>query len=161
MSSNDPEEPKGVEEEAAKIEPEELDEILEQLRKEILADGRTLKELRKLTSGSRKSKQKSQKGRIKSRRRSGLGLDLLRDVDRIMGAEGVADSSVAVFGNIPAFATGESMLALSLAQGELMLGAVANQQRVNALGMATTSKCVSQMLEIGRGPFYHEYEDEE
>lgn len=64
------------------------------------------------------------------------------------GSEAAAQNLVSVMGSVPAFAVSESMIAQSQAQGMMMSNQVANQQRVNLLGMYTTAKCVGEMLNI-------------
>ncbi|GEM_PF-5726075 len=51
-------------------------------------------------------------------------------------------------GIAPAFATSESMLTASQAQGQLMLGAVAQQQRLGNIATMSTAACVAQMLKL-------------
>ncbi len=97
------------------------------------------------------------KHKKKRKRRGGVSIRqmerLLRDIG---GSEG---SLLATLGSVPAFATAESMMTASQAQGQMMLGSVANQQRLNTLALIATGGCVMQMLKMG--DTYFDDEDEE
>ena len=62
--------------------------------------------------------------------------------------DALSESLLTVLGSGPSFATLESMLAASQADGLMYYNAVANQQRTNLLGMALTARCVNTMLRM-------------
>ncbi len=99
------------------------------------------------------TEQPRRRRRRRRRRRHGGGGGSggsFRQIERmIAGLGGSADALLATLGSAPAFATAESMLTASQAQGQMMLGAVANQQRLNTLALIATGGCVMQMLRLG------------
>lgn len=106
------------------------------------------------TPGGRKRRRRRRRRRRESASLQGLE----RMIARLGGAEGALLSTM---GMVPAFATAESMLTASQAQGQMMLGAVANQQRMNSLALIATGGCVMQMLRLGETALDEDEEDDE
>ncbi len=90
--------------------------------------------------------------RRRRRRRRHRGAASMRGLEKMMlGLEQGrgAEALLTTMGMAPVFATAESMITASQAQGQMMLGAVANQQRLNSLALIATGGCVMQMLRLG------------
>lgn len=84
------------------------------------------------------------KRRKKRKRRSD------RELTRMLRfLEGDDGALLATVGMAPAFATAESMMTASQAQGQLMLGAVASQQKLNHLSMHVLMQGIMQMQRLG------------
>ena len=71
----------------------------------------------------------------------------------------VADVLSATLGSVPSFAVGESMIAASQAQGQMLTNAVANQQKTNLVGLTATTECVRQLLHLHPRHHYKVYEE--
>jgi hypothetical protein len=108
-----------------------------------------IKALKKLL---KKVSRKDKGGRKRKKRKLAIDMMMHRFEDSAL---------VATLGSAPAFATAESMITASQAQGQMMLGAVANQQRLNTLGLIATGECVMQMMNLGENVMTEDEDDDD
>lgn len=98
-------------------------------------------------------KKKNKKKRRKMR-------NAMREYERMARfLEGDSGANMSTVGMAPAFATAESMLTASQAQGQMMLGAVANQNRFNSVAMVVLLNGLMQMQRMG-DPMVEDEDDE-
>lgn len=107
------------------------------------------------SNGTSKLRKKKRRKRKRKARMNMNGLErMMRQLE--------SGAMVSTLGAAPAFATAESMITASQAQGQMMLGAVANQQRLNTLGLIATGECVMQMISMGDNLIgRNEYEEDD
>lgn len=98
-------------------------------------------------AGSRKQRGKKKKQRKRRRNEFDRFLRFIEEIE-CEESDLSAQTTFSVLGSVPAFATSETMIAQSQAQGMMMANQVANQQKVNTIAMATTAACVSDLLQI-------------
>ena len=102
---------------------------------------------------AREARAARERRRQRMRRDDGIDPQLKELLDRLgqlgPGAGGMAGNDIlAQLGMLISSGPALAMFAADLANGLMYYNAVANQQRTNVLGMATTARCVRYMFDI-------------
>lgn len=104
--------------------------------------------------------ERSVESRKKKRKKRRKQRNALREYERMARfLEGDGGANMSTVGMAPAFATAESMLTASQAQGQMMLGAVANQNRFNSVAMVVLLNGLMQMQRLGNSMVAEEEDD--
>ena len=103
---------------------------------------------RKRRKRRRKHKNNEQRNRFEECFRELLQLYAKSDGDPSAITNAVSDVLTLTLGSVPSFAVGESMIAASQAQSQMLNNAVANQQRINMVSMCATAECVRQLMHV-------------